>query len=773
MDTIIEWNIIIDKIFFPKYTKTVKCGEYAIFSAFVMDTNKKITTSAVIKGTLTCDLDTKSKYKVQVKASEKDKDGRESYELIYMNRKINLKSAEGQRGFLEMILPKNTVNELLKTHSDVIEILETQNIKELLKVKGIGQVRAVKIMAKYEETKDLSEIYAKIGQYGISNNLIKKLVDHYGTAGNVISVFENNPYKLVAVDGIGFKKADGMALKLGIDMHDPRRIDGCIVFSLSEAGECGKSFLGPKQLMDELKKNIKEIDSKAVRSRLDELSKNNEIKLMLDDKKVALTRYFNIEKNIYKELLRLMKGYISDEKSENLDYVPSSPKCKSIKSKLEEIEKQQGYDFNEKQREAIHLCLEHNVVALTGLAGTGKTSAANGIAKIYDGLKVIAVALSGKASVRLSEATGIEAKTIHRALEYAGKTFGFNKDNKLEADVIIIDEATMINGSIFLSLLEAIPAGAKVLIMGDIQQLTPIGNCHVFADILNSNVIPSVRLTEIHRQAMRSGIIPTSIKIAKQEQLFDANHTGNQIVGELLDMEMDIHFSNEEVFDAVIKKFKTEFSKTKNILETQIICPMKNRGLLNCYNINTEIQKMVNSIKDDVFIEVSCGKKKNESENENETPINSQLVYKIGIGDKVINTKNNYFAVDADGDSTPVFNGNIGIVKSIEEDVCVVDFVGIGEVALSSKETKSLELAYAITIHKSQGSGFDDVIVAIDDESNGLLNNAEILYTAITRARKYCTLIATNSSVICSIKSKQTVDKQTFLPDFLSGKYAC
>ena len=237
-------------------------------------------------------------------------------------------------------------------------------------------------------------------------------------------------------------------------------------------------------------------------------------------------------------------------------------------------------------------------------------------------------------------------------------------------------------------------------------------------------------------------------------------------------MELDIYSSNKEVFNAVIEKFKTEFSKTRNILETQIICPMKNRGLLNCYNINTEIQKIVNPIKNNEFIEVSCGKRKENNDGEEDSSRDTHLVYKIGVGDKVINTKNNYSAVDANGNSTPVFNGNIGIIKSIEEDGCIVDFVGIGEVVLSAKETKSLELAYAITIHKSQGSGFDDVIVTIDDESNCLLNNAEILYTAITRAKKYCTLIATNSSVIHSIKSKQTVDKQTFLPDFLSGRYS-
>lgn len=767
MEKILEWDIIIDSIYYPKRPRGVQSGEYSIFSATVKSKNKEGIPHVTIKGNLTCDIERGSKYKVQVKESEIDSEGRESHELIYINRKVNLTTEAGQRGFLSMILPAKTVEELLKTHSNVIELLENGNIKELLKVKGIGQKKAKKIISKYEDTKDLSELYAKIGQFGFTNNLIKKLIDHYGSAKRIIDIFETNPYAFIAVNGIGFKKADAMAFKIGIEPHDPRRIDGCITYILSEAGEKGKSFLNPKQLKTEIQKNIGDIDSKIIRARLDELSKNDKIKLFLDDRRVALTKYFRLEKNIYTELLRLTKGYNPYNKKDDDEYIPSSLECANFQKTIKEIEKDQGYEFNEKQKKAIQLCISYNVLALTGLAGTGKTSTANGISKIYGKRKIMAVALSGKASVRLSEATGIEAKTIHRTLEYNGKTFLRNKDNKLEADVVIIDEATMINGRLFLALLGAIPSGAKVIIMGDVQQLTPIGSCHVFADILNSRVIPSVRLTEIHRQAMRSGIIPTSIRIAQQEQIFSYGYTGNQIVGELLDMEMNIYTKNQEVFNAVIEKFKTEIAKTNNILETQIICPMKNKGILNCYNINTEIQKIVNPVNANNCIDVFCGVTNNESGKAKE----NRLMYKIGVGDKVINIKNNYLTSDEKGEAIPVYNGNIGTVISIEDDLCIVDFVGIGVIVLSLKEAKSLELAYAITIHKSQGSGFDNVIVAINNETNGLLNNAESLYTAITRAKKYCTLVATTDSVIKSIKSKETVDKQTFLPDFFSEKY--
>lgn len=376
---------------------------------------------------------------------------------------------------------------------------------------------------------------------------------------------------------------------------------------------------------------------------------------------------------------------------------------------------------------------------------------------MYDDYNIIACALSGKASVRITEVTGLPANTIHKTLGFQHKSFTYNKWNKLHADIILIDEATMINGTLFLSLLEAIPTGAKVIMMGDVQQLTPIGNCQVFADVLDSNVLPVVKLTKPHRQALKSGIIPTSIKIANQEQIFPSRFEGNEILGELKDMELDITSEKDNMSDTILKHFQKQMDKYNDIMEVQVCVPMRLRGDLSCYNINTKIQNLVNpKLNDSKEIVISLDKKKE-----------SEKKYYIRVGDKVINTRNNYKCVDSEGHETPVFNGNIGLVKEITDNgYCTIDFVGVGEVIFSKNDSKNLELAYACSTHKSQGSGFMSTIVGIDNGSY-IMNNSELLYTAITRAKKYCVLVGNNTAITKAINTKEVKTKQTFLKEML------
>ena len=444
------------------------------------------------------------------------------------------------------------------------------------------------------------------------------------------------------------------------------------------------------------------------------------------------------------------------------DYVPKSFNITNWEEIIKDVELEQGFEFTDEQRYAIKLSLDNNVITVTGGAGCGKTTTANGICSLYDNYNIMCVALSGKASVRITEATGLPASTIHRALGYQNGSFIFNKQNKLAVDIVLIDEATMINGTLFLSLLEAIPSGSKVIIMGDVQQLTPIGNCQVFADILDSDVLPIVKLTKPHRQALRSGIIPTSIKIASQEQIFNSSFEGNEIVGELQDMELDISSNKEAFSDTIIKHFQKEMIKYNDIMEVQVCVPMRVRGDLSCFNLNTKIQSLYNpSFSDSREIEIVISAKKDDVKK-----------YIIRKGDKVLNTKNNYKCINSDGEVTPVFNGNIGLVKDIDEDKYVtIDFVGIGEVIFNKSESKNLELAYACTVHKMQGSGFTSTIVGMDTSSY-IMNNCELLYTAITRAKKYCVLVANNYAITKAIQNKEVKTKQTFLREMLlNNKY--
>ena len=766
-EKILKIECTLDRIFYPKYAKKINSGEFGIFQAIVTKTleDTEYPYEAIKLKGICPTVEYGTTYKVYCKLCEHNEKYGDTYELVYISKCIDISSKDKQKEFLKNVLNENLVDKLFDEYDDVIKLLEERDIKSLMKIKGIGNQVALKMIDEYEESKDYSSIYMELGQLGLTHTFIKKLVDFYHSPDTVIDVVRNNPYDLVRVDGVGFKKADEVACKVGIGQYDIRRIKGFLLHHLNEQGEAGKSYLNYQELMKALYDTLGFVPEEVVNTTAKQMIDNEDVVVLENGTKIALKRFYDLEKNIMNELLRLQIGRIkviesdSNEFESELhkDYIPKSFNIGNWETIIQRVEEKQGFTFTDEQKAAIKLSLDNHVMALTGLAGAGKTSTANGICSLYDNYNILACALSGKASVRITEATGLPASTIHRALGYQNGQFMFNKDNKLAVDIVLIDEATMINGTLFLSLLEAIPTGAKVIIMGDVQQLTPIGNCQVFADILDSNVLPVVKLTKPHRQALMSGIIPTSIKVANQEQIFGNNFEGNEILGELKDMELDITSSKESMSDTIINHFQTEMAKYNDIMEVQVCVPMRLKGELSCYNLNTKIQNIYNpKFNDSKEIEILLEKKNEDTKK-----------YLIRVGDKVLNTKNNYKCTNVEGDTTPVFNGNIGIVKEIEDNgYCTIDFVGIGEVVFSKTDSKNLELAYACTVHKMQGSGFTSTIVGMDTGSF-IMNNSELLYTAITRAKKYCVLVGNNYAISKAIQTKEVKTKQTFLRDML------
>ena len=766
-EKILKIECVLEHVIYPKYAKEIKSGEYGIFKALV---TKKLENTEydekIIKLKGICPhVVYGTTYKVYAKLSEVHELYGATYEIVYMSKCIDISDKHKQKEFLKNVLNENLVDKLFDEYDDVIKLLEERDVKSLMKIKGIGNQVALKMIDEYEESKDYSAIYMELGQLGLTHTFIKKLVDFYHSPDTVVDIVRNNPYDLVRVDGIGFKKADEVACKVGIGQYDIRRIKGFLLHHLNDQGEAGKSYLNYQELMKALYDTLGFVPEEVVNATAKSMIDNEDVVVLDNGSKIALKRFYDLEKNIMSELLRLQIGRIKvvesdfDEFESELhkDYIPKSFNIGNWETIIQRVEENQGFSFTDEQKSAIKLSLDNHVMALTGLAGAGKTSTANGICSLYDNYNILACALSGKASVRITEATGLPASTIHRALGYQNGTFLFNKENKLAVDIVLIDEATMINGTLFLSLLEAIPTGAKVIIMGDVQQLTPIGNCQVFADILDSNVLPVVKLTKPHRQALMSGIIPTSIKVANQEQIFGNSFEGNEILGELKDMELDITSNKESMSDTILNHFQTEMSKYSDIMEVQVCVPMRLKGELSCYNLNTKIQNIYNpKFNDSKEIEILLEKKNEDTKK-----------YLIRVGDKVLNTKNNYKCVNVDGETTPVFNGNIGIVKEIADDgYCTIDFVGIGEVLFSKSDSKNLELAYACTVHKMQGSGFTSTIVGMDTGSY-IMNNSELLYTAITRAKKYCVLVGNNYAISKAIQTKEVKTKQTFLRDML------
>ena len=783
-DNVIKLEISLQKIFFPKNANSVDSGSFAIFMAKVEkvldgDYDKKKNKSIKLKGNVPT-LNYGATYKLTCVLEESNEKYGDTYKILFMNKMIDLGDEYKQKEFLSTILTERQVEELFKTHGDnVISLLDEGNTEELCKVKGITAKKAKRILSIYNDAKDYSDILMELAKLNLTNTFIKKITDYYSNPETAIKVVRENPYKLIEIDGIGFKMADSIALKVGMDKFDIRRVGGYMVHYLQEQGEMGRSYVLYDELLKAVYDTLGFVPEEIMRRVAKVLVEQKTLIVSSDAQKIALNKYYKLETKLAKEIIRLAKGLNDNNNNEICDvdnecvsdinmktkletYVPTL-KFVDVEERLAEIERGQGFEFTEEQKQAILSIMDNNVVVLTGLAGAGKSSTANGIVNLFDNANVVATALSGKASVRLKEATGLNATTIHRALGYGGGGFEYNKNNKMPCDVVVIDEATMINGSLFLCLLEAIPTGAKVIILGDIQQLTPIGNCQVFNDLLTCGVIKTVKLTKPHRQALRSGIIPLSIEIANNKPIFNNKFTGKQTLGELQDMFLDVHNKDCDLAQLVVEKFKEEMEIYKDVMKVQVCVPMRLRGSLSCYNLNNMIQEVYNP-KNEFVDNEDCIRILMEKG----TDEDDRREYVLRVNDKVVNTVNNYNTISTNGVKTPIYNGNIGCITSIGSDgIVTIDFEGIGEVILDKNESKNLELAYAMTTHKLQGSGFDSVIVAMDG-SSFIMNNAEQLYTAITRAKKRCTLVGDTTAIRKAILTKEVNKKQTFLCDFLN-----
>lgn len=787
-ENIIKLEISLQRIFFPKNANSVDSGSFAIFMAKVEkvldgDYDKKKNKSIKLKGNVPT-LNYGATYKLTCVLEESNEKYGDTYKILFMNKMIDLGDEYKQKEFLSTILTERQVEELFKTHGDnVISLLDEGNTEELCKVKGITAKKAKRILSIYNDAKDYSDILMELAKLNLTNTFIKKITDYYGNPETAIKVVRENPYKLIEIDGIGFKMADSIALKVGMDKFDIRRVGGYMVHYLQEQGEMGRSYVLYDELLKAVYDTLGFVPEEIMRRVAKVLVEQKTLIVSSDAQKIALNKYYKLETKLAKEIIRLTKGLNDNNNNEICDvdnecvsninmktkretYIPTL-KFVDVEERLAEIERGQGFEFTEEQKQAILSIMDNNVVVLTGGAGVGKSSTANGIVNLFDNANVVATALSGKASVRLKEATGLNATTIHRALGYGGGGFEYNKNNKMPCDVVVIDEATMVNGSLFLCLLEAIPTGAKVIIMGDVQQLTPIGNCQVFNDLLNCDAVKTVKLTKPHRQALRSGIIPLSIEIANNRPIFNNKFTGKQTLGELQDMFLDIHNKDCDLAQLVVEKFKEEIEIYKDVMKVQVCVPMRLRGSLSCYNLNNMIQEVYNP-KNEFVDNEDCIRILMEKG----TDEDDRREYVLRVNDKVVNTVNNYNTISTNGVKTPIYNGNIGCITSIGSDgIVTIDFEGIGEVILDKNESKNLELAYAMTTHKLQGSGFDSVIVAMDG-SSFIMNNAEQLYTAITRAKKRCTLVGDTTAIRKAILTKEVNKKQTFLCDFLNYLFA-
>ena len=1024
-----------------------------------------------------------------------------SYKINFIRSDFNFENEEQIKIFFTSFLSENQIDNLYKQFDKPLKILQDGDIESLKKVKGIGESTAMKILDKYESSLDYAQAYVELSKYNLTNDAIKKLCDKYGSPEVLVGVIRNNPYKLIEVDGYGFKKADNIAFGSGFEFDNIERVKAYIEYILDKYGENGYSYIASSQLLlliedgDDGDDGLGNIDMGIILSAVNEL-KEQGIIYNEEKGKIGLRKFYNLELKIAEELKRLLLADSNSIKEIDSEYI----------DRIRKTEKLQGWEFTDEQEDTIMSIVKEQVSIVIGKGGcvdadteffTGREwkriadyksndnvlqfntdrtaelvkpssfikipcdtmwhmnndsnsidqvlsdehrviyqtsrghlaekpfseimkiqnsnrlgflgrflhsfdyggkgidltdaeirvmvavfadgsynksephwanyyqcrfhlkkdrkkdrlkkicedaniellkrpSVADGYSDFYiitpnsrqktfptswynasrDQLQIILeevmywdgsfrvkggksfsttiksdadfvqfvasacgysaiigtldrvgqdyltsekiyqrksveyevcvaknknrttsiakdqrakteihstiteyktidgykycftvdsgmlilrrngrifitgnsgksssvlgginalgditfaqCALSGKASARLSELTGLPSYTIHRLLGFNpkgasenGNVFMYNKDNQLRVDAVVLDEASMIGGSLFLSLLEAIPTGCKLIMIGDTSQLPAIGALNVFYDCIESGIIPASKLTKIHRQAQKSAVITETFKLSEGIQITDKNVDGIEIRGELLDLELDIHNNKRSTVNKIIYHFEEKLALCGDVMEVQVIVPMNSRGESSVHNLNVELQEIYNPYSD--------------NKDEIEVRINKKQTAIFRVGDKLMNTKNNY-SVDTNeerSETVAVFNGFIGELKEIRGKDLIIYFpLLLKEVVIPYSHWQGkfgVQHAYAGTCHKMQGSGFKYVIAAID-YSHYILLSREWVYTALSRTIKHCVLIAENSALHYAINHTETRTKQTYMVDMLKGE---
>lgn len=601
---------------------------------------------------------------------------------------------------------------------------------ELLKVPGIGKKTAEKISTSYLEQSELTEIMVWLENHGISNTYAGKIFAKYGSFA--IDIMEKDIYRLFQdIEGIGFLTADKLAFNLGIQREDKRRIISGIDYALMQLCNNGHCCIPEMALVDKTAKILQvnnQIIFTILKERIDNGSLNTEV---VGGETLIYPPYlYYAEKKVAMRLLQLQQA--TEPLSED-----------NLSLFIKVWEKDNQIQLAQKQKEAIKACLHHGVLVLTGGPGTGKTTVIKGILSILkaQGLKIRLAAPTGRAAKRLSETTGQKALTIHRLLEANNLAqddnlqLGFSKDidDQLDADVIILDEVSMVDIVLMHHFLNAVPDGCRIILVGDTDQLPAVGPGSVLKDIIRSQKIPAIRLDEIFRQAQTSMIIQNA-HIINASRLPDLRKQYSDFVFYELNDDTSV---TQKILDLCTKDLPHEgFDVLKDV---QVLSPM-HRFLCGVENLNLMLQERLNPKK-----------------NQDELKYSSQT---FRVGDKVMHIRNNY--------QKNVFNGDIGFIQDINNEKLTVDYFD-HIVTYEKNELNELTLAYASSVHKSQGSEYKVVIIPLST-SHYIMLQRNLLYTAITRAKQKVIIIGSKKALMTAIQSNRTQKRYTLLAERLAHK---
>ena len=640
----------------------------------------------------------------------------ESYEEAMPATLFGLEKYLGS-GLVKGIGPKFSKLIVAKFGMDTFDIIE-KDCQRLGEVDGIGPKRIKKIHDSWMKQLDIKDVMVFLQGNGVSTAYAAKIYKAYGKES--IDKVKQNPYCLADdIWGIGFKTADSIAAKMGYGKNDERRCRSGILYTLNQLANEGHVYANRDQLLEAGVKLL-EADKASIESALDKMITDEDLKT--EDKAIYLPPFYFSEVGTANKL----KALLTTRQQKMFEKEPD----------IAAISKKTGINYDDLQAEAIRTAVHNKVMVLTGGPGTGKTTTEDGIIAAFKemGLHILLAAPTGRAAKRMTEATGMEAKTIHRLLEFnPAEGYKRNDENPLEGDALIIDECSMIDIILMNSLLKAVPADMRLLLIGDVDQLPSVGAGNVLRDIIDSGVVPVVRLTRIFRQAQTSRIIMNAHAI-NDGRMPDIRN-GKQ--SDFFFMECE---EPEQIASTIVDLVSQRLPKAYNIPRSsiQVLTPMQ-RSAIGANSLNMSIQQRVNPTGSGL----------------------SRAGFVFRKGDRVLQLKNDY--------TKEVFNGDIGLITAVnmEDRTLTVSFDG-KEVEYESTELDELSLAYATTIHKSQGSEYPIVVIPVHF-TNYVMLQRNLIYTAVTRAKKVCVVIGQRRALWYAVSHVTVTERNTRLKERLQG----
>jgi len=602
----------------------------------------------------------------------------------------------------------------------------------LSEVEGIGPKRIEMITKAWEEQKEVKEIMIFLQGHGVSASYSAKIYKHYGDRS--IPVVRENPYRLAEdIHGIGFITADRIAQDMGVDPNSLVRAKAGLIHVLNGLTEEGHVYYPEKELVQKVKEVLK-VDEGLITQAISALSLKKQIFL----EGIRNDEHFRA---VYLAPLYIAEAGIA-ERLKGLNESPSHVRPIHPERAIEWVEGKLNIELAQRQREAVGMAARSKVLVITGGPGTGKTTIITAVLRIFQQMKlrILLTAPTGRAAKRMSEATGWEARTIHRLLEYSPQKGNFKKDqdNPLEGDVIIIDEASMVDTLLMYHLVKAIPPHAHLILVGDVDQLPSVGPGNVLKDIIESGAFTVIRLTEIFRQAQQSMIVVNAHRVNEGEFPILKNGERRELT--------DFYFIEEEEPEKILDRILLLASERipqrfrfHPIRDIQVLTPM-HRGIIGAINLNAELQKRLNPDPPAIPIGLRTFK----------------------VGDKVMQITNNY--------DKEVFNGDVGWISRIDQEdrEMVIDFDG-RLLNYDYSDLDEVALAYAVSVHKSQGSEYPAVILPVSTQHYPLLQR-NLIYTGITRARKLVVLIGTRKALSIAIRNNKPQQRHTYLRERLVGQ---